>query len=101
MNVPKSFWLDGVLTATYFINRMPSKTLGGKKFVEISCPNTPLFKVLPKIFRCTCFVHIPKHQRDKLDANASSVFLLDILAPRKAKVLCSWDKWSSLCYNGC
>lgn len=38
MNVPKSFWSDEVLT-TYLINRMPSKTLGGKKSVEILCPN--------------------------------------------------------------
>ena len=34
MNVPKTFWSDGVLTAACLINRMPSKTLGGKSPVE-------------------------------------------------------------------
>lgn len=29
-----------------------------------------LFQVPPNVFRCTCFVHIPKHQQDKLDPKA-------------------------------
>ena len=82
MNVPKSFWSDEVLT-TYLINRMPSKTLGGNSPIEILCPNTPLFQVSPKIYGCMCFVHIPKHQHDKLDPKVSSVIFKDILALRK------------------
>lgn len=37
MSVPKSFWLDGVLT-TFLINRMPSKLVEGKSPVEVLCP---------------------------------------------------------------
>ena len=49
---------------------MPSKILGGKSPVEVLCPNTPFFQVPPKVLGCTCFVHIPKHQGDKLDPKA-------------------------------
>lgn len=35
MNVPKSFWSDGVLTKLFLINRMPSKILGGKSPMEV------------------------------------------------------------------
>lgn len=67
MNVPKYFWSDGILTATYLINKMPSRTLEGKSPIEVSCPNQPVFQVPPKVFECTFFVHVPKHQSDKLD----------------------------------
>ena len=77
MNVPKSFWSDEVLT-TYLINKMPSKTLGGNIPIEILCPKRPLFQVSPKIYRCMCFVHIPKHQHDKLDPKVSSVIFKPI-----------------------
>ena len=51
---------------------MPSKTLRGKNPIELLglCPCTSLFHVPPKVFGCICFVHIPKHQRDKLDPKA-------------------------------
>ena len=70
MNVPKFLWSDGILTATYLINKMPSRTLEGKSPIEVSCPNQPVFQVPPKVFGCTCFVHVPKHQWDKLDPKA-------------------------------
>ena len=66
MNVPKYFWSDGVLTASYLINSMPSRTMEGKSPIEALCPSMPVFQISPMVFGCTCFVHVPKHQRDKL-----------------------------------
>lgn len=63
MNVPKHFWSDGVLIATFLINSIPARILGGKSPFELLCQNEPLFLIPPRVFRCTCFVHIPKHQR--------------------------------------
>ena len=34
-NVPKIFWSDAVLTATYLINRLPSSVLNFKSPLEI------------------------------------------------------------------
>ncbi len=35
MNVPKYMWSEAVITATYLINRMPSKILGMKSPAEL------------------------------------------------------------------
>ena len=83
MNVPKHFWSDGTLTATYLINRMPSRTLGGMSPIEVLCPSKPLFQVPPKVFGCTCFVHIPKHQRDKLDPKAVKCIFVEYPSNQK------------------
>lgn len=49
---------------------MPSRVLGGKSPIEMLCPNITLFPVPPKVFGCSCFLHIPKQHRDKLDPKA-------------------------------
>ena len=76
MNVPKHFWSYGVLTATYLINRLPSRVL------DFLCPLEVLQQKKPdlshlKVFGCTCFVHLSATQRrDKLDPRAvKCVFL--------------------------
>ena len=69
--VPKIFWADAVLTATFFINRMPSKFLNFatplQKFSEIF-PNSRLQSTLPvKNFGCTVFIHNKDLHQGKLD----------------------------------
>ena len=74
MHVPKYLWGDSVLTATYLINRVPSRILSHK--TPIHClkqffPNNRLISNLPlKVFGSTVFVHIPDLLRSKLDARA-------------------------------
>ena len=74
MNIPKYLWGDAILTASYLINRMPTKIL------QYTTPQGCLKKVLPKsrinselplkIFGCTAYVHIPKRSTSKLDPRA-------------------------------
>jgi len=72
--VPKNYWGEAVLTSTYLINRIPSRVIGFKSplnyLSEFFSKNNFYFKIPPRIFGCVTYVHIHKHQRDKLDARA-------------------------------
>ena len=70
MEVPKYFWNFAVLTATYLINRTPSRVLNGKAPLHILQPDCTLFHVLPRVFGCTCFVQNRSPLRTKLDDKA-------------------------------
>jgi len=62
--VPKSYWGDALLTATYLINRMPSRILDFKTPLEVLSLTFSTSKgISPKVFGCVCFVHT----RSKLD----------------------------------
>ncbi|XP_071715107.1 uncharacterized protein [Rutidosis leptorrhynchoides] len=72
-NVPRSFWPEALATATYLVNRLPTRALELKNPLEAL---TKFYKppsnltLRPRIFGCTVFVHIPKIERTKLDACA-------------------------------
>lgn len=67
-HVPKSYWGDALLTATYLINRMPSPVLDFQTPLEVLSPHHSTAKgVSPKVFGCVCFVHIHGPTRSKLD----------------------------------
>lgn len=75
MNVPKCFWSHGILTATYLVNRLPSRVLDFKCPLEVLQDKAPDLSHL-KIFGCTCFVHVPTGHRDKLDPRAVKCIFL-------------------------
>ena len=55
MNVPKYLWTEALMTAAYFINRMPSRVLEHKTPIEcLTGENT--FVVPQLVFGCVCFV---------------------------------------------
>nr|XP_043639067.1 uncharacterized protein LOC122610138 [Erigeron canadensis] len=61
--VPKQFWPEAVATATYLINRLPTKILKMKTPLKTLTTYHTLPSALtlpPKVFGCTVFVHIPK-----------------------------------------
>src|SRR4051812_23212585 len=66
MNMPKFLWSDAVLTATYLINRMPSRVLRMKSPCQIHLGENK-FIVPPKVFGCTCFVRYYRPAVGKLD----------------------------------
>ena len=69
-SVPKFFWPEAEATATYLINRLPTKVLNRKTPIQTLNKYTTVptaLTILPRIFRCTVYVHIPKSQRHKLE----------------------------------
>ena len=80
MHVQKRFWGEAILTASYLINRMPSKVLGYNtplKTLQSYFPlNRSFTNLEAKIFGCTAFVHVHDYNRNKLDPRAiKCVFL--------------------------
>lgn len=68
-NVPKFYWGEAVLTATYLINRMPSRILSFRSPIDIlqeSYPFTNVISVLPaNIFGSVAYVYLAPHMRSK------------------------------------
>ena len=69
MNVPKFLWSEAVMTATFLINRMPSRILAMKSPCELMLGENK-FVVPPKVFGCTFFVRDHRPSVTKLDPRA-------------------------------
>ena len=63
--VPKKIWAEATLTTVYAINRIPSSVIGGISPYERLFKHTPKYSEL-RVFGSTCFVLLPKVERDKL-----------------------------------
>jgi hypothetical protein len=53
-NLPRRYWAEGLHTATYLLNRLPTKT------IQAACPHMALFGSPPsyehlRVFGCTCY----------------------------------------------
>ncbi|KAJ0846072.1 putative RNA-directed DNA polymerase [Helianthus annuus] len=71
--VPKSFWPEALVTATYLVNRLPTRALNLKTPIQtLSKFHKPpsILTLEPRVFGCSVFVHLPKTERSKLDACA-------------------------------
>lgn len=79
-NVPRRFWGDDVLTAAFWINRIPSRVLNFKTPIHSLLefyPNGHLITDIPlKVFGCSIFVHIHSHNRSKLDTRSQKCIFL-------------------------
>ncbi|RVW91047.1 Retrovirus-related Pol polyprotein from transposon TNT 1-94 [Vitis vinifera] len=75
-HVPFRFWGDAVFTACYLINRMPSSVLHDQIPHSLLFPDQPLYFLPPRVFGCTCFVHILTPGQDKLSAKAMKCLFL-------------------------
>jgi hypothetical protein len=67
--LPKQFWAEVVNTATYLINRGPSKPLDLAIPEEIWTGKEVKLSHL-KVFGCVSYVHVSDHARNKLDAKS-------------------------------
>ncbi|XP_019465092.1 PREDICTED: uncharacterized protein LOC109363293 [Lupinus angustifolius] len=65
-SLPKKFWAEAISTATYLLNRCPTKRLVNKTPEEAWTGHKPTAKHL-KVFGSICFKHIPESKRGKLD----------------------------------
>jgi len=90
-HVPKYFWGEAVLTATYLINRMPSRVLDFQTpFQSLFCiyPHIRFASHIPlKVFSCTTFVHINQQHHSKLDPKSLKCVFLGY-APNQSGYKC-------------
>lgn len=79
-HVPSRFWGDAVLSATYLINRMPSRVLNFNTPHSTHQSFYPSSQILttiqPKIFGCQAFIHNHRHQYSKLDPKSIKCIFL-------------------------
>ena len=70
-NVPKQFWRDAILAATYLISRLPSQVLNYQTRLDhllYIFPHIQTLTSIPKtVFGCTVFVHNYSVNKSKLD----------------------------------
>ncbi|XP_016168907.1 uncharacterized protein LOC107611507 [Arachis ipaensis] len=86
-SVPKSYWGEAVLTATYLINRLPSQVLDSVspiQFLTKIYPSIPIMSSLQGcIFSCPIFVHIYSSHRGKLDPRAIKCVFIGYTSNKK------------------
>ena len=87
-SMPNCFWVDGVATAIYLINRCPTARIYSKTPEEVWSGKKPDLSSL-KIFGCICYVHIPQELRTKLDAKSEKCIFVGY----------SLDQKGFRCYN--
>ncbi|XP_059590837.1 retrovirus-related Pol polyprotein from transposon RE1 isoform X2 [Vitis vinifera] len=80
-NVPNYFWGEAILTATYLINRMPSRVLTFQSPRQLFLKQFPHTHAassdLPlKVFGCTAFVHVYSQNRSKFAPRANKCIFL-------------------------
>jgi len=63
-SLPLKFWGECVLTATYLVNRTPTKLLNYKTPSEVLFGVPPTYDHL-KVVRCLCYAHSHAKPRDK------------------------------------
>ncbi|KAJ9539426.1 hypothetical protein OSB04_032159 [Centaurea solstitialis] len=84
--VPQVYWPEALATATYLLNRLPTKILKLKTPLETLEEYTkipPVLTLEPNVFGCTTFVHIPKSHRNKLDPCAEKCVFVGYGVNRK------------------
>jgi len=89
--VPRSYWGEAVLTATYLINRLPSRVLEGVTPIQLMTtfyPSIPMLTSLQnRVFGCPVFVHVHSPYRGKLDPRAIKCVFIGY-APNKKGYKC-------------
>ncbi|RVW31623.1 Retrovirus-related Pol polyprotein from transposon RE1 [Vitis vinifera] len=67
---------NGVVESCYLINRMPSSVLHAQIPHSLLFPDQPLYFLPPRVFGCTCFVHILTPGQNKLSTRATKCIFL-------------------------
>ena len=64
-HVPLKFWDDAFLTATYLINRMPTRVIDNSSPLERLFHTKPNYSLL-RVFGCACWPHLRAYNKNKL-----------------------------------
>ncbi|KAK2988761.1 hypothetical protein RJ640_025920 [Escallonia rubra] len=85
-HLPLSYWSEALILTAYLINRVPSRPIDyqtpSQALVEaIVAPVLP--NLPPHVFGCVAFVHLHKHQRNKLSPRALRCVFVGYAAHQK------------------
>lgn len=70
-NLPLFFWGECIFTATYLINKKPTRTLSGKSPHEVSVRVPPSYSHF-RVFGCLCFIYNNFPHKHKFDSHSTS-----------------------------
>jgi transposase InsO family protein len=65
-SIPKCFWVEAFLTATFLINRLPSPSLAMTSPYFLLHKKQPTYDLL-RTFGCQCFPYLRPYAKDKLE----------------------------------
>lgn len=85
-HMPMSYWGDALSSVAYLINRVPSSVVQFQTPFQAlqDATNAPIVPNLqPHVFRCVVFVHLHKHQRNKLEPRALRCVFLGYASHQK------------------
>ncbi|GMI89878.1 hypothetical protein HRI_002657100 [Hibiscus trionum] len=86
-NVPKKYWGEAVLTATFMMNRLSTKVLGSQSPIQTLTKFFPhlnlSLNLQPRVFGCVAFVHLHSPNRGKLDPRAVKCIFLGYSSTQK------------------
>jgi len=74
-SMPRKFWDEAFVTATYLINRLPSKVIQGQTPLERLFHHTPHYKTL-RIFGCACWPNLRPYNSRKLQFRSKQCVFL-------------------------
>lgn len=89
-NLPQLFWADGVHTAVYLINRMPTTVLQNQSPMQKLLGTKPQYDTL-RVFGCTCYVLLPRSEYSKIDAKSAKCIFLGYSDTQKGYRCYDWD----------
>ncbi|KAJ0434593.1 putative RNA-directed DNA polymerase [Helianthus annuus] len=95
-NIPGCFWVEGMRTAAYVINRLPQQNQEYKSPIEKLLDIKPNVSHL-RVFRSVCYVFVPNHLRHKMEKKAIRCILVGYDEKRKGWRCC--DPMSNKCYT--
>ena len=87
-DLSKSFWSEAVNTATYILNRLPTKAVAEKTPYEIFYGKKPSISYF-RVFGCTAHVHVPDQKISKMDSKSKKMIFIGYSSTSKAYRL--WD----------
>jgi hypothetical protein len=81
-NLPERYWAEGLHTATYLLNRLPTKT------IQATCPHMALFGSPPmyehlRVFGCTCYPNTSSTTPHKLSPRSTRCVFLGYSSDHK------------------